>query len=291
MSKTYTRRKFLNKSVKALVTIGLSSTLGYAYARFIEPNWIEVTQHTITHSLIPKNFDGVKIVQFSDTHIGHNFELNHLEHIINKINSLNPDIVLFTGDLLDHPNEYKQIDQVPPILRKIQATLGKFSIYGNHDHGGYGSDIYKDTMEKGHFNVLLNNSIEVAIKNEKIIIAGIDDIILGRPDFNETFKGIDENEYTVFLVHEPDVAPRAAAHGAMLQLSGHTHGGQIRLPFFGPLITPPLGNDYYEGNYYIGQSNMQLYVNRGLGTTRLPFRVLARPEISVFTLKSSAKIK
>ncbi|MBD8068486.1 metallophosphoesterase [Bacillus sp. PS06] len=288
MSNTYTRRQFLKSIFKTAFTAVLTSAFGYAYAKFIEPKWIEVTSHTLNHSYIPKSFDKIKIVQFSDTHIGHFFDLDHFSSIAQKINELEPDLVFFTGDLLDNPKIYPQPERLIPILSSIKAPLGKFSIYGNHDHGGYGSDIYKEMMDQSDFITLLNESREVTLQGEKITVVGLDDIMLGRPDFTHSFDQVDMEDYIIALVHEPDVAPKIAALGAHLQLSGHTHGGQIQFPFLGPIITPPLGKDYPEGDFLIGSSNMQLFVNRGLGTTRLPFRFLSRPEISEYILRSKS---
>ncbi|MFC4320372.1 metallophosphoesterase [Litchfieldia salsa] len=286
MSNIYTRRQFLKKGLKSLFTTVLASSLGYFYARYVEPKWLQITKHTITHPLIPKSFDNIKIVQFSDTHIGHSFDIDHFRVVASKLNELEPDIVFFTGDLIDNPSIFPSPDELIPILYNIKAPLGKFSIYGNHDHGGYGSDIYRDVMINSNFTTLLNESIEIKKEKGKIIVVGLDDIMLGRPDFTGAFEKITGDHYTIALVHEPDVAPRVASFGAHLQLSGHTHGGQIQFPFLGPIITPPLGKDYPEGKFTIGATNTLLYVNRGLGTTRLPFRFLSRPEISVYTLKS-----
>ena len=271
--------------ITTITTSLFITTLGYLYIRYIEPKYIEISKHTVNHPLLPQNFDNIKIVQFSDTHIGHFFDLDDTKKVVDLINNLEPDLVFFTGDLLDEPNKYDKINEVAPILKEIKAPLGKFFIYGNHDHGGYGSDIYKEIMEEADYKLLLNNSTIIQLEGEEIIVAGLDDVMLGKPDFSATFKDIPPNKYLILLVHEPDVAPTSADLGAHLQLSGHSHGGQIQLPFIGPLVTPPLGSTYYEGHYSIGDTNMSLFVNRGLGTTRLPFRFLSRPEISLYTFK------
>lgn len=286
MDTEITRRQFLKRFVTTFTTTALATSLGYVYTRYIEPKNITISKHIVKHPLIPKNFDNVKIVQFSDTHIGHFFDLNDLKKVIDKINDLAPDIVFFTGDLLDAPNQYTRTNDVHIYLNQIVAPLGKYYIYGNHDHGGYGSEIYKDIMDRSQFKLLLNNSIGITKENDEIVIAGLDDCMLGKPDFASTFKNQQATKFTIILVHEPDVAPISEEYGAHLQLSGHTHGGQIQLPFYGPLITPPLGSDFYEGHYKVGDSQMSLYVNRGIGTTRLPFRFLSRPEISLYTLKA-----
>ncbi|WP_449539843.1 metallophosphoesterase [Ferdinandcohnia sp. Marseille-Q9671] len=287
MSKKYTRRKFLKRAFITTSTAVLASSLGYWYARYFEPKQVEITTHTIKNPIIPKEFHNLKIVQFSDTHIGHYFTLEQLTRIVDKINEQKPDIIFFTGDLMDEPNKYAAANHLIPLLTRLKAPLGKFAIYGNHDHGGYGSEIYKNIMNQAEFTLLLNSSKEVVRNDSKITIVGLDDVMLGRPDFEQAFQDVESSTFTILLAHEPDIAERAAEVGAHVQLSGHSHGGQIQLPFVGPLITPPLGSIYYEGDHMIGINQMFLYVNRGLGTTRLPLRFLAKPEISIFTLVSN----
>jgi predicted MPP superfamily phosphohydrolase len=278
------RRTFLKKSFLSVMGGMFLASFGYYYARFMEPARLTVTKHTIFHPLIPKSFDGLNIVQFSDTHLGRYYPLERLSHTVKKINELQPDIVFFTGDLIDEPNKYPYTNDVISILANIRAPLGKFSIYGNHDHGGYGTDIYRNIMNKAGFRMLVNEHVMIElIDKSKIAIAGVDDMMLGNPDFAAMLKQIPPSTYTIVLLHEPDGATETACYPVHLQLSGHSHGGQIQLPFIGPLITPPLATEYYEGFYQIG--DLTLYVNRGLGTTRMPFRFLTPPELTVFTLK------
>lgn len=285
MAKIYSRRLFLKRMISSVFGAFFASAFGYYYAKNIEPKMIRLTKHTINHQLIPKSFDSMKIVQFSDTHLGPFYSIDQLSEVIEKINATKPDIVLFTGDLLDEPNKFPFPKIIPPILSQLHAPSGKFCIYGNHDHGGYGTEIYKEIMEQGGFTLLKNDSSIISKNEENIVIAGLDDAMLGKPDYSHTFSSLSpESLFTILLVHEPDVAPQTAHHGAHIQLSGHSHGGQIQMPFLGPIITPPLGSKYYEGIHTI--DNLTLYVNRGLGTTRLPFRFFATPEISVYTLKS-----
>jgi len=287
MAKKYTRRQFIKRAFATTATIAIASSLGYLYARYIEPKQLDITSHKIVHPTIPKDFDNLRIVQFSDTHVGHYYTLEQLTLLVDRINSYKPDLLFFTGDLMDEPNKYAAANHLIPILKRLEAPLGKFAIYGNHDHGGYGSEIYKKLMEQTGFNLLMNSSKEIHLRDSKITIVGLDDVMLGRPSFEQAFQNVDSSSYTILLAHEPDIADRAAKVGAHMQLSGHSHGGQIQLPFVGPLITPPLGSIYYEGAHEIGTTKMFLYVNRGLGTTRLPLRFLAKPEISIFTLQST----
>ncbi|QFT88670.1 putative metallophosphoesterase [Bacillus sp. THAF10] len=286
-----TRRSFFKRIFTSLFLAFLAGGVGYYYARYIEPKQMNKLHHKIVHKKIPKSFSGIKIAQFSDTHIGHYFDRAELEKVVRLVNEEQPDIVFFTGDLMDNPLEYDRSYNLINILDKIQAPLGKFAIYGNHDHGGYGTETYEAIMDKSGFTVLKNtNTFIELIDKSRIYIAGVDDLMLGRPDFKETLKNIPDDAYTILLAHEPDAAKAISEEFKVdLQLSGHSHGGQVQIPFVGPLITPPLGSNYYEGFYYL--NDMTLYVNKGLGTTRQPYRFLSPPEITFFTLKTEEDVE
>lgn len=288
MAKKIKRRTFLKSTFGTFLTVlGLGSG-GYFYANRVEPSLLEINNLEIKHPLIPPSFSGVKIVQFSDTHLGFHYSLSQLSKLVEKINSLQPDIIFFTGDLLDEPNRYEEINKIAPILQQLRAPMGKYCIYGNHDHGGYGSEIYRNLMELSNFTVLLNESHLLKQKDGSIIsILGIDDRMLGKPDLDTAMSMVPEDSFKLLLSHAPDVADDASAYQIHWQLSGHSHGGQVKLPFIGALVIPPFAQNYPEGFYSIGDTNpMSLYVNRGIGTTRLPFRFMAKPELTLFTLLS-----
>lgn len=288
MHRKMSRRSFLKKTLRfALATFGLGVG-GYYYAREIEPKLLEINYQKVSNKSIPQSFNDFKIVQFSDTHLGFQYNLNQLKTLVKKINQLHPDIIFFTGDLMDVPNKYSQVNQIIPILKELHAPFGKYSVYGNHDHGGYGSDIYKSVMEQANFTILLNSHFQLRVRDDSsIYIIGIDDPMLGRPDLKMAVNRIPSNSYKILLSHAPDLADEAATFNIHLQLSGHSHGGQIKIPFVGALVKAPYAEKYDEGFYKIGDdSPLTLYVNRGIGTTRLPFRFFSRPELTVFTLIS-----
>ncbi|WP_100330746.1 metallophosphoesterase [Bacillus xiapuensis] len=292
MQEKISRRSFLKKAFAFLMSAAGLAGGGYTYARFIEPRRLEINELDIAHPLIPAAFHNKKIVQFSDTHLGFQYTLELLQHHVQTINSLKPDIVLFTGDLLDKPNEIKPktAQSAISILQQLQAPLGKFSVYGNHDHGGYGTDLYQTIMKRSGFQLLQNESAVLRWGKDQIFLLGIDDAMLGEPNIRQAKKQVQEGSYLILLSHAPDLANDAADAGIHLQLSGHSHGGQIQLPLIGTLITPPYAEIYKEGSYQVaGESGLTLYVNRGLGTTRLPFRFLSVPEITVFTLKAGSQ--
>lgn len=288
MDKKLTRRSFFKKVISYSITGVLTTTLGYSYARYFEPKQLDILKKEIAHPLIPKGFNGAKIIQFSDTHLGFSYSLSQLERLVANLNGFSPDIVIFTGDLIDKPHQYKKAKSIIPILKNIEAPLGKLAIFGNHDHGGNGTNIYRSIMEAAGFRILQNESVRIKlIDNSQIIIAGIDDCILGKPSIQQALPKQSNTTYTILLAHEPDIATEAAEYNIHLQISGHSHGGQIKIPLYGPLYTPPLGEKYFEGLYVVGKNKMQLYVNRGLGTTRLPLRFLSKPELTIFTLRAT----
>lgn len=286
LNKQISRRSFLKKLGKVIAGSALVGIVGQAYMKYIEPNWIEVTRQNIIHPLIPPIFNDFKIVQFSDTHLGFQLDFDHFEKIIQTISKEEPDLIIFSGDLVDNLLSFYEYEEIIIYLNYLQAPYGKFAVYGNHDHGGWGTDKYKQIMEASNFKLLRNESQNIKIGNDgEIIIAGIDDAMLGQPDFEKTFSSIQERYFTLLISHAPDLIEEAKHYPVDFQISGHTHGGQVQLPFIGPLITPPYGQKYVEGSYDISD-HLRLYVNRGLGTTRLPYRLLSRPEITIFTLKT-----
>lgn len=137
-------------------------------------------------------------------------------------------------------------------------------------------------LESGGFQLLVNRNVSVKKNGESIIFAGVDDALLGKPDLNQALIGVSGNHSVILLVHEPDYAEQRKGQDIDLQLSGHSHAGQVRLPFAGPILTSKMGKIYHAGLNQAG--NSLVYTNRGLGTTIMPIRFLARPEITVITL-------
>lgn len=285
--KKVTRRSFIKRTFGSLVTmIGIGGG-GYYYAHDIEPKLLDFTSYKISNKAIPSSFNNFKIIQFSDTHLGFQYNTQQLHTLVQKINKLEPDIIFFTGDLMDTPNMFSEKNLVISLLKSLNAPYGKFAIYGNHDHGGYGSNIYKSVIEESDFTLLLNSSQKIKHKDgSHFHVIGIDDAMLGYPNIEEALTGVPANDFKILLSHAPDLADEAALFNIQLQLSGHSHGGQIKIPFLGALVKAPFAEKYHEGFYEIGQTPLTLYVNRGIGTTRLPFRFLSKPELTLFTLSS-----
>lgn len=267
-----------------LALVGLSGGT-YYYAHKIEPSLLKVHEESIFSRAIPPSFDNFKIVQFSDTHVGFQYSLQQLQDLVQQINHLQPNIVVFTGDLIDEPQSFNEGKKLSKILDNIQAQDGKYWVYGNHDHGGYGTDMVANLMVQAGFNLLQNSHTVIEKNHERIILAGIDDMILGKPDIDMALANTHPHLFTILLVHEPDFADMAKKYPVDLQLSGHSHGGQVRLPLIGHIYTPIYAEKYVSGKYEI--NDLILYVNNGIGTTGLPFRFFCKPEIHMFTLKAN----
>lgn len=283
------RRSFLKQLVgSGLALIGLGGAT-YYYAREIEPALLSMNEEIIQSSKIPSGFQNYKIIQFTDTHIGFHYTVEQLNELIKKINAENPDIILFTGDLVDSPQTYNWDGDLIQALKSLEAPDGKYWIYGNHDHGGYGTQKINNVMTKGGFTLLQNTSIPIRKENDTFNLAGLDDVMLGKPDFAETFRDVDTELFTMLLIHEPDYANKTVEYPVDVQISGHSHGGQVRFPFIGHLYTPAYAEKYVKGKFQIN-SRLTLYVSKGIGTTRLPYRFLCKPEFNVYTLKQGTSL-
>lgn len=279
-----TRRQFIKRMTAGIAGFVGIGALGYSYAWYIEPRLLSRQMYVIEHPKVPRAFHNFKILQFSDTHLGFHYDLEQLEKLVRKINEEEPDLLLFTGDLVDEPQTYPFSPRLVDVLKKLHASKGKYWIYGNHDHGGYGTEKIQQVMDASGFQLLQNEHRSIKNGNASFTLAGLDDVMLGKPDIARALYGADEELFTLLMVHEPDVADRFTDRAVDIQLSGHSHGGQVQLPLIGHLITPPYADKYVEGHYSITQT-FDLYVSRGIGTTRLPYRFLCRPEYSVFQLK------
>ncbi len=254
------------------------------YARFVEPNLLTVRYENMSSGLLNEDADKLKILMFSDTHISSHFDENDLKRAVERINGEAADIVVFGGDLIDEFNTYENKDNINElweILSEIKAPSGKYAVYGNHDYGGGAERVYAQIMENSGFMLLKNEKIQLNDYNINII--GMDDSIFGDYD-RETITGmLDKDRYNIVLSHEPDVIDFLLEYDADLFLSGHSHGGQINLPFLDSL--PLLAKKYTRGLYSFDNFRQtKLYVNIGLGTSQIPMRFMAVPELTVITL-------
>lgn len=246
----------------------------FLYIKYISTSLIEVHEYKISSTKIPESFHGIKIVHFSDIHYGTNINLTKLKNIVNKINDLNPDIVIFTGDLFDKDINVSD-DEVTSIieeLNKINVTLYKYCVNGNEDN-----EKYHEIMTNANFKVLNNESIDLYNNgNTPISIIGFPSSIINTQDYNVI--PINDN-YKIALTHESDVINNLT-NKVDLVLSGHTLGGIINIGK--PLFTSEGCKDYYESYYNI--DNTDIYISNGLGTNKYNIRFNNRPSINLYRL-------
>jgi predicted MPP superfamily phosphohydrolase len=247
---------------------------------FIEPNWIEVTRFEIeTPKLKSSSF---RIVLFSDTHC--ESKPRNEGKAVEIINELKPDVIVFTGDSLNTPDALPLFKKT---LRQLDATLGKFAVRGNFD-SGYWRNL--DLFSQTGFRELASDTVEVRKNSEALCMTGFN--VPCPVNYRKVLQAVPDENYSVLLYHFSDLAESLQGTNVDLYLSGHTHGGQFRLPFYGAIVTlSKFGKKYEAGMYEIG--GIKLYVNRGLGLENKPapkIRFLCRPEITVFDIRPASAL-
>ncbi|OIK15473.1 hypothetical protein BIV60_09400 [Bacillus sp. MUM 116] len=279
--KVLTRRTFLKKSGKMYLGLLAAGIMMGTYSFKIERFWYQVKEVKLKIKNLPKAFEGWRIVQFSDVHLGFHYGIDDFQHVIKLINGLKPDIIFFTGDLVQIGN-YKPEPAIPLLQSLNGLRGGKWAVIGNHDF--YTKNQVINVLKNSQFHVLDNNQDFIEVDQQRLYIAGIDDQMYGNPNIGKAVEGRTQQDCVLLLAHEPDIADESIKHPISAQFSGHSHGGQIRFPFYGPIIKQVLASKYSDGLYKIGENKMPLYVNRGIGTTKLAVRFHCRPEITVFHL-------
>ncbi|SFL92865.1 hypothetical protein SAMN03159341_11221 [Paenibacillus sp. 1_12] len=279
------RRNFLKKSLFSLASLILTPFAGYIYSRYAEPGWLHTKEISIQLKRLPAAFDGIRVIQFSDVHLGFHHTVEQLDKLVDHIQSLQPDLICFTGDLFDYSVGSDATSAVQ-VLSRLKAPLGKGAVLGNHDYYGKETDKIKRILLDSGFALLVNEAIPLKRGSSTIWLSGVDDMWDGKPDLQKALQSVPKSACTLLLSHCPDFADIALQHSVDLQLSGHSHGGQVRLPFYGHLYTPAYGSKYADGYYSLGEGKLQVYTNRGIGVSVLPIRFFCRPELSVFTLRS-----
>ena len=287
--------------VRTALLLILEAGLLFSYARFLEPRFIDETKLVLTDTAIdgpfPAGFnEPLQAAVIADIHFSQYYTPKDFERVVERINVMKPDLVFFLGDLIDNYNAYEgDTDSIVQLLSAIEtsgravatmengAVHDKFAVYGNHDYGGGFENKYQSIMEASGFHVLINDT--VTLDDWALTITGIDDMVIGYGDVS-CAKTLSEDTYNIVLSHVPDVVTELTSEPIDLMLSGHTHGSQISVPILSDQFLPPYGRIFISGEYnFENQRGTTLYVNRGLGTTKLPLRFLASPELTEILLK------
>lgn len=259
------------------------------YSVFIEPISIRTKHLTFTSNHLNAN-TSIKLIQISDTHFSSKQDLERFKKVVNNINQMKPDFILFTGDLVSDIRKFSYKQEVIELLKQLTPKIGKIAIYGNHDHGGYFTEQYEKLLVECNFTLLKNEEKTYFVQKRKVSFIGLDDYMLGNKQYHKILEHIQKNTYTIVLAHEPDIADLTKNYPINLQLSGHSHGGQIYLPFYKSYIMPPYAKKYNRGVYKLSNKhNSHLVVSNGIGTTKLPIRLLTPPEIISIEIKGQLK--
>jgi len=285
-----TRRTFF----RYLVRLSLLAVLGLS---FDQRNNLKVEKLSLSFPRLPPFFNGYQIVQLSDLHASFWVTETYLEEVVRRTNRLSPDMVVVTGDILTGPvnafwkkwlpaSERDYVPVVARILAKLQAGL-RFAVLGNHDQGCGQQTVNRlaFSLKETGMTVLRNRSVPVSIGSDQIYIAGTDDSWF-TSNLPQAMAGIPENAFTILLSHNPDIHIDARRVAPIdLTLCGHTHGGQIRIPFVTEHVLPISDPARYLAGL-VREPHGYTYVNRGIGTLVFPFRLGAKPEITSITLRS-----
>jgi len=269
---------------KMAAGVALLGAVGLVYAREIEPRWIQVKPVEVTLPRLAPEFDGYRIVQIGDLHLDDWPNPAWLTRIVKLVNEQRPDLVAVMGDFASYSARRLDTERLVGALRELRAPDGVVAVLGNHD---YTTDaaLIRNCLQKGGVTELYNTSLTLRRGEAELHVAGVDDLMEGHNRLDLVLEELPERGAAILLAHEPDFADVSAGTGRFdLQLSGHSHGGQIRIPFLRRLVLPPFSQRYVAGLYRVG--DMVLYTNRGLGFVSLRLRFLCRPEVTVLTLRS-----
>lgn len=249
------------------------------YSRYIATTGIQIKEYSVINNKIPESFKGFKVVHFSDLKYGSTTDQKYLKKLVNKINELNPDIIIFTGDLI--ASNYKLTDNdkkaIIENLNKLDPKIDIYSIRGDNDINKTYNSIITQTkiIEINNLNKLIYYKGDTPI-----MLIGLDDSINGNQSLDMAFNYEENNYYKILITHEPDTYEKIKDKNIDLFLAGHSLNGQVRLPFIGSIYTPTGAKKYYDSKYKI--DNTEIYISNGLGTSKIPYRLNNRPSINLY---------
>lgn len=282
------RKKFIIFGFKTTIIFITCFLLFYCYTTYISTSMMVVKEERIINNKLPSDFNGLKIIQFSDLHYGTTFFEKNLKNMVKEINSRNPDLVFFTGDLID--KEYKitteEVEVISKYLKKIDTSLGKYAVSGEEDQ-----EDFVTILNQSNFTIL-NNDYELIYKNSDnpILLVGLSSQLSNLQNVDEGFgyfntEGYDSNIYTISLVHEPDSIDNwNGKYNSDIVFAGHSHNGNIRIPFIGSLNKVE-GAKKYDQEYY-KVKDTDLFISSGMGTNGPGFRLFCRPSINFLRLSN-----
>jgi len=275
----WTRRDVIKFSVASAATVGLGC-LGYGFA---VRDHVEISRVPVKISELPGEFAGLTIAHLSDIHHGPFTGLDYINRCIEIVNGLKPDLIALTGDFIYGGRRY--IEPCAELLRNLKARIGVYAVLGNHDYYASASHVARAIRDAG-CNLLIDAQDRLEHRGSKLCLLGVDDLSYGDTNFYGLMRQLPKDMRTIVFSHNPDFIEEFAIREYHMDFmtSGHTHGGQIRLPLIGaPHISSSYGQRYARGLRHKG--SMQVYTTRGIGTVVLPSRFDCPPEIAMYTLE------
>jgi predicted MPP superfamily phosphohydrolase len=245
---------------------------------------IEVTRHEIFIDDLPEEFDGYRIAFLTDTHVASFVRRAFYKAICDQTRTFDPDLVLLGGDFVTWNRHIALMAEV--LGPAFVARDGAYAVLGNHDYWAGGAEV-QQTLEARGVKFIVNRSAVLRRGNATLNLIGVDELYRGTPDVAAAFAGIDETRPCLGLSHHPDVIDLVEDRRLDLLVCGHTHGGQIRFPFFGAIVVPSQHEDLYAAGFR-RLRNVLIYVSRGIGSIP-PLRILCRPEVATFVLRRGAR--
>jgi predicted MPP superfamily phosphohydrolase len=279
-----TRRQFLRRAAAA----GTVAIAGDAV--FLAPNHPRIVRQDFLLPRWPPRLDGFTVALLSDFHYDPYFSVHPLHAAIPMVNGLDPDLVVLTGDFVSAPtfgDERKAAFAAEPcarLLRQIAAPHGLWAVMGNHDDSTDPEHVTR-ALQAENIRVLANQSEPLEQDGARFWLAGVNDVLSSTADLTRTLRRVPASEAVILLAHEPDFADEASHFPIDLQLSGHSHGGQIRIPLLPPLYLPAMARKYVWGTYQVGP--LTLHTSAGLGTVGVPMRLNCPPEVTLLTLHAA----
>ena len=279
---TTTRRRFIRLAAAAgVAALAIDTAL-------IEPNRPVIVRREIALRRWPARLEGFTIAVLSDFHYDAHFSVHPLRSAISMVNGLRAELILLAGDFVSVPlvgNAAAAAAAAEPcaqLLQQMKAPHGLWAVMGNHDCNT-DPDRVTSALRTHGIQVLSNRSVPIERDGGRFWLGGVDDVLCGGADLPATLHHVPADEASVLLAHEPDYADYVARFPVDLQISGHSHGGQVRAPLLGPVFLPAMARKYIWGQYKIG--GLTLYTNPGLGTVAVPVRWNCPPEITLITLR------
>ncbi len=280
------RKKIAKIIFIVLLALFFLFSISYYYITYIATKHFIVKEEAITNEKIPDSFQGFKIIQFSDLHYGSTFFLPELKEVVREINKRKPDLVFFTGDLIDSNYDLKtsEAEKIMKELKKIHVSTGKYAVAGEED-----IESFQTIMNQSDFTILTNDyDLVYCNDNHPILLVGLGSLSVHR-DIDHAFRYFKEeshnsNIYTITLLHEADsISDIKSNYSTDLALAGHSHNGEIRLPFIGGLGKMDGALEYHDAFYELDHT--KLYISSGLGSSQYHMRLFNRPSISFFRLR------